>query len=179
MGTSRSCTAAGYLLRGGAALAAASLVFYVPFRYATRPPAFEGILGSAYALLFPLSLLLAVASLWAAWRPVEAFRRLGTGGRDGGSLPLRWGLGLYGGAWVAMGLMCLPSLTALAEVSPVQGLFATVHMTAQHVFLGFGAVAAAARPAAARAVLEGRPVGEALAAGPGSSNTTGAEARPG
>lgn len=139
------------VLRVALALTAVSLLFYVPFRYVTRPPEFGGFLDTAYALLFPLSLLLAGAALWAAWRPGLPSRLAVADGSTG-----RWILGLYGGGWLLMGLMCLPSLTSLAAHSPVEGLFASVHMTAQHVFLGFAAVATAVHPAAARAVLEGR-----------------------
>lgn len=160
MATFRSRRALGVVLRVAAAATALSLFVYVPYRYAVRPPEFVGFLGSAYAVLFPLSLLLAAAALRVAWRP-EALSRLDAERGPGRvSRKWKWGIGLYGGAWVAMGLMCIPSLTALAEVSPIQGLFSTVHMTAQHVFLGFGAVVAAARPAAVEAVLEGRPAAE-------------------
>jgi hypothetical protein len=158
MATIRSRRALGVVLRVAAGAAALSLFVYVPYRYAARPPEFGGFLGSTYALLFPLSLVLAAAALRVAWRP-GGLARLGSK-RESGSGAWRWAIGLYGGSWLAMGLMCVPSLTALADVSPIQGLFATVHMTAQHVFLGFGAVAAAVRPAALEAVLEGRRVAE-------------------
>lgn len=155
MATLRSRRALGLVLKVVAGATALSLFVYVPYRYVVRPPEFVDFLGSAYALLFPLSLLLAAAALRVAWRP-EVLSRLDSG-RAARSGARRWAIGVYGGLWVAMGLMCVPSLTALAEVSPIQGLFSTVHMTAQHVFLGFGAVAAAARPAAVEAVLDGRP----------------------
>lgn len=137
------------ILRWAAGLTALSLVVYVPYRYAVRPPGFEDFLGTAYALLFPLSLLLAAGTLWVASRPaaVSGLASAPSGGR--------WALGVYGGLWVAMGLMCVPSLTALAEVSPAKGLFSTIHMSAQHVFLGFGAVIAAWRPAFVRDLLTG------------------------
>lgn len=139
------------VLRVALALTAVSLVVYVPFRYVTRPPEFGGFLGTTYAVLFPLSLLLAGAAIWAAWRPGLLTELEGAGGSMG-----RWILGVYGGSWVLTGLMCLPSLTSLAAHSPVEGLFASVHMTAQHVFLGFAAVATAVDPAVARTVLDGR-----------------------
>lgn len=139
----------GTVLRVTAGLTAVSLVVYVPYRYAVRPPGFDGFLGSVYALLFPLSLLLAVGALWAAWRPESL------AGLSDGSSGRRWAPGVYGGLWVAMGLMCVPSLTALAEVSPVKGLFSTIHMSAQHVFLGFGAMIASWKPEFVRDLLTG------------------------
>lgn len=139
----------GSVLRIAFALTAVSLLFYVPYRYAVRPPELGGVFGTGYALLFPLSAVLAVAALAAAVKP-DLLR-----GLDDSGSGWRLGLGLYGGTWVLMGLMCLPSLTALAAVSPVQGLFSTIHMTAQHVLLGFGAVAAAVDPATAAGLFEG------------------------
>lgn len=147
------------------ALTAVSLLAYVPYRYVARPPRFDGFLGSAYALLFPLSILLAVAVLRVAWRPVSL-----AGLADGRRTARigRWALGLYGGLWVTMGLMCIPSLTALAEVSPVKGLFATIHMSAQHVLLGFGSVVGAWKPELVGAILGGEGTSERREARPGS-----------
>lgn len=159
MSGSRTRSLLGSALRILTGLAALSLVAYVPYRYATRPPGWEGFLGTGYALLFPLSLLLALGALRVAWRP----RTLAGLDLEAGSVrtaALRWGIGIYAGLWVAMGLACLPSLTALAADSPVDGLFSTVHMSAQHVLLGFGAVAAAWRPSEAAALLEGRGAAE-------------------
>lgn len=149
MDARQSRSVLGVVLRVAAGLTALSLVAYVPYRYAVRPPGFDGFLGSAYALLFPLSLLLAAGALWAAWRP-NTLSGLANGPARG-----RWALGVYGGLWVAMGLMCVPSLTAMAEAAPVKGLFSTIHMSAQHVFLGFGAVIAAWKPAFVRDLLTG------------------------
>lgn len=139
----------GTVLRSAFALTAASLLLYVPYRYAVRPPEFGGFFGTGYALLFPLSALLAVAALAVTAKP--GMLR----GLDDAGPAWRSALGLYGGTWVLMGLMCLPSLTSLAAISPVKGLFSTIHMTAQHVLLGFGAVAVAVDPAAAAGLLEG------------------------
>lgn len=155
----RSRSALAAFLRGAAGLTAVSLLVYIPYRYVARPPGFDGVLGSLYAILFPLSLLLAVGALWVAIRP-ERLERLVSGG-EGGGVGARWALGVYGGLWVAMGLMCVPSLTALAEVSPVKGLFSTVHMSAQHVFLGFGAVVTGWQPGPVRSWLEGRDLAPA------------------
>lgn len=152
----------GNFLRAAFAVTAISLLAYVPYRYAARPPGFDGFLGSAYAILFPLATLLALGALWVAWRPAVLGRLASDG--SGRSTAARWALGTYAGAWVAMGLMCLPSLTSLAAVSPVKGLFSTVHMTAQHVFLGFAGVVAAWRPELARAILAGREAGTASGA---------------
>lgn len=146
------------VLRSALVLTALSLFVYIPYRYVARPPELGGLFGTGYALLFPLSGVLAAAALAAAWRPgvLEALERGPGAGRDGSHVLLRGGLGAYGVTWMAMGLMCLPSLTALAAVSPVEGLFSGVHMTAQHVFLGAAAVGAAASPATALSLLTGQ-----------------------
>lgn len=153
----------GAVLRIAFALTALSLFVYVPYRYAVRPPEFGGFFGTGYALLFPLSTLLAAGALAAAWKP-DLLRGLDDAGPGWRSV-----LGLYGGTWVLMGLMCLPSLTSLAAVSPVKGLFSTIHMTAQHVLLGFGAVAVAVDASTAAGVLKGLGFGDARrrSAGPG------------
>lgn len=129
---------------------ALSLWAYIPYRYATRPPGFEGVLGSAYAALFPVAALFALGALLVAHRP----RRLDQVAR---SSALRWGVGVYGATWLAMGMLCVPSLTATAAVAPLKGAISMIHMTAQHVFLGLAAVGAAWRPEAVEGVLDGRP----------------------
>lgn len=140
-GTARERVAGG--IRIALALTAVSLWIYVPYRYAVRPPEVGGVVGTGYAVLFPLSVVLALGALLVAWRP-WLLGRLGASG--GGSDALRWGLGAYGVAWLAMGVLCVPSLSALAAVSPVKGMLSTVHMSAQHVFLGIVAASAAWRP---------------------------------
>lgn len=143
---------------------AVSLWVYIPYRYAVRPPEAGGVLGTAYALLFPLAALLALWALAVAWRPDRLERLAGEAGpnvRDAGTEavrdPFRWILGGYGGAWLLMGVSCVPGLAELAAASPVEGLFSTLHMTAQHVFLGLVAVTAAWRPEAVRSLLVGTP----------------------
>lgn len=133
------------------AATALSLWAYIPYRYATRPPVFEGFLGAAYGILFPLAGLLALGALVVAWRPtlVERFA---------GRPASRSLLGGYGAAWLAMGLLCLPSLQATTAAAPLKGAIATLHMTAQHVFLGFAAVGAAWRPEVAASILLSRPI---------------------
>lgn len=171
MTVSRARRYQGPVVRGVLALTALSLLLYVPYRYVVRPPEFGGVLDTGYALLFPLSALLAAATLAAAWRP-GLLRRL-----DGAS-GWRVGLGAYGGSWVLMGLMCLPSLTSLAAISPVAGLFSTVHMTAQHVLLGFGAVAVAVDPATTAGILEGLSLGDARRRGSGAPGGSVEPSRP-
>lgn len=61
----------------------------------------------------------------------------------------------YAASWLVMGLACVPSLSALAAKSPMQGLFATLHMTAQHVFLGLVALTATRAPATLHSFLAG------------------------
>lgn len=158
MSDSRNRSVLAVVLRSALALTALSLLVYIPFRYLSSPPEFGGFLGTGYALLFPLSGVLAAAALVAAWRPgvLEALERGREPGDDGRRALLRGGLGAYGVSWMAMGLMCLPSLTALAAVSPVEGMFSGVHMTAQHVFLGAAAVGAAVSPSTVLSLLTGR-----------------------
>lgn len=130
---------------------ALSLWAYIPYRYATRPPRLEGVVGIGYGVLFPLAALLALAALFAAWRPGLLDR---LEGRPAG----RAVLGAYGAVWLGMGLLCVPSLQATAASSPVEGALATIHMTAQHVCLGLAAAGAAWRPRVAGSILLGRPV---------------------
>lgn len=125
-------------------LIALSLLLYVPYRYAVNPPGFGSFSGAVYATLFPLSMVLAAAALVVSLRP-GLLGRLRGGGLPG-SAGFRWTLGLYGAGWMAIGMMCVPSLTALTASEPLQGLFAMTHMTAQHVVLGFAAIATAWRP---------------------------------
>ena len=149
----------GWILRLALGLTGLSLWAYLPYRYLARPPAFEGFLGSAYALLFPLSALLALGALAVAWRP-ELLGRLG-------DTRLKV-VGAYGGAWLLMGFLCLPRLTALSATEPFKGALSTFHMTAQHVFLGALAMASAWRPAEVVAILLGRrrPVESMASEGP-------------
>ncbi|MBW3660676.1 MAG: hypothetical protein KY397_03480 [Gemmatimonadetes bacterium] len=130
---------------------ALSLWAYIPYRYATRPPGFEGFLGAGYAVLFPLAGLLALGALVAAWRPALVERLTDRGAS-------RTLLGAYSAVWLAMGLLCVPSLQATSAVAPLKGALATIHMTAQHVFLGLAAVGAAWRPEVAASILLARPV---------------------
>lgn len=139
------------LFRVALGVVALSLWAYIPYRYATRPPGVEGVLGTAYTVLFPLAAVLALAALVAAWRPALVERLA--------ARPwLRGALGAYGATWLVMGLMCVPSLQATAAAAPLKGTIATLHMTAQHVFLGLAAVGAAWRPAVAASILLARPV---------------------
>lgn len=156
--TSSRAARKGFLLRMAVSLTALSLWVYIPYRYAVRPPRPDGVLGTAYAILFPLAALLALGAILVAWRPDRLERLAGWS---------RVAVGLYAGAWLLMGLLCIPSLSALAAKAPLRGALATAHMTAQHAFLGLTAVFAAWRPDAIGAVLEGRSVADALESGPG------------
>lgn len=139
------------LFRVALGLSALSLWAYIPYRYATRPPRLDGPLGTAYALLFPVAALLALAVLAGAWRP-----RLVDG--LAGRRVSRAALGGYALTWLAMGLMCVPRLQAVAAGSPLKGAVSTIHMTAQHVFLGLTAAGAAWRPRVVASILLARPV---------------------
>ena len=102
--------------------AAASLAVYIPFKYATQLHAIDGI----YAFLFPLSSLVALAGLALAWKPALGLRI---------PLWLRAGTSVIAVGWIATGVLCIPSLTRTTMAAPLAGLFATFHMTAQHIFL--------------------------------------------
>lgn len=140
------------LVRLALAITAISLWAYIPYRYAVRPPAGEGFLGTAYALLFPLASLLAAGALAIAVRP-RLLSRWNEANR--GVIATRWVVGAYAASWLVMGLACVPSLSALAAKAPMQGLFATLHMTAQHVFLGLVALTATRAPATLHSFLAG------------------------
>lgn len=138
------------LFRLALGLTGLSLWGYIPYRYATRPPAFEGFLGSAYATLFPLAAVLGLAAILAALRP-SLFDRLEASAAGRGAL------GAYGGLWLAMGVMCIPSLSATTAAAPIKGAIATIHMSAQHVFLGLVALGAAWRPDVVASIALDRP----------------------
>lgn len=118
---------AWWILRVLVFLAGSSLVGYIPYKYATQPDALVGI----YGFLFPLSSLVALAGILLAVRPEIGFR-----------LPfwLRTGLATIAMGWIATGVLCIPTLTNTVIAAPLRGLFATFHMTAQHVFLSFAVV---------------------------------------
>lgn len=139
------------LFRVALAATALSLWAYIPYRYATRPPALEGFLGVVYGVLFPLAGLFALGALVVAWRPALIERLAGRGAA-------RSLLGGYGAAWLAMGLLCLPSLQATTAAAPLKGAIATIHMTAQHAFLGLAAIGAAWRPGVVASILLSRPI---------------------
>lgn len=143
-------SATSVLFRLALGLTALSLWVYIPYRYATRSPRFEGFLGAGYATLFPLAAILALAAILVALRPSLLDRLAGS--RAG-----RWALGGYGGLWLAMGVMCIPSLTATTAAAPLKGALATIHMSAQHVFLGLVAIGAAWRPDVVAGVALDRP----------------------
>lgn len=142
----------GWALRLALGLTALSLWGYIPYRYAVRPPVFEGFLGSMYAILFPLSAGLALGALAVAWRP-EILGRIG-----GTSLKA---IGAFGGVWLLMGFLCVPHLTALTAIEPLKGVISMIHMTAQHVFLGVVVMTAAWRPEDVLAILLGRSLSAA------------------
>lgn len=102
--------------------AAFSLAAYIVYQYAATPHAEEGF----YAVLFPLSSLLALAGMVFAVKP-----RTGCNCNVG----VRAGLGALSVVWIATGVMCLPMLLAWIGDSPAKGGFALFHMVAQHVFL--------------------------------------------
>ena len=123
----------GWLLRAALFLAAASLAAYIPYKYATQLHAVTGF----YAVLFPLSALLAAAGMVVAVKPDKAC--------DCG-VPMRSGIAALSLLWLATGVMCVGSLTESVIEHPLHGSIATFHMLAQHVFLSLMLLAVALAP---------------------------------
>ena len=120
--------------------AAASLAFYIPFKYATQMHVMQGL----YAFLFPLSGILALAGMALAIRP-----RLGCSCGDMDAqigVPLRAGVGAIAVLWMVNGMLCVPTLAAMIQHSVWGGAFAAVHLTAQHIFLSSAILAFAFAP---------------------------------
>ena len=115
-------------------LSAATLALYIPFKYLTQLHAVTGF----YAILFPLSGLLAAAGVVLAIKP-EAACDCSTMARIGGG-----GLAI---GWMATGLMCTASLTEMVQEMPLGGSVAMVHMLAQHVVLSMAILSFAIAPA--------------------------------
>ena len=121
------------VLRAILFLSAATLALYLPFKYATQLHAVTGL----YAILFPLSGLLAIGGMVLAVKP-EAACDCSTMTRIGGG-----GLAVL---WMATGLMCTASLTETVREMPLGGTIAMVHMLAQHVVLSMAILAFAIAP---------------------------------
>ncbi len=121
------------VLRAILFLSAATLALYIPFKYATQLHAVTGL----YAILFPLSGLLAVGGMVLAVKP-EAACDCSTMTRAGGG-----GLAVL---WMATGLMCTASLTEMVREMPLGGTVAMVHMLAQHVVLSMAILGFAISP---------------------------------
>ncbi len=132
------------VLRVGLFLIAASLALYIPFKYATQLHAISGF----YAVLFPLSGVLALAGMVLAIKPQAACDC---------STAMRGGAGVIAGGWLATGLMCIPSLTETVQVMPLGGGIAMVHMLAQHVVLSMAILAFAIAPGRTARILEASP----------------------
>ena len=113
--------------------AAASLVGYIGYKYATQLHATQGL----YGFLFPLSGVLAAAGVILAWRPRKACDC---------SVGVRAGIGLLAGLWLIAGVACVPALVVAVTKNPASGLFATFQMLAQHVFLSLSVLAFALAP---------------------------------
>ncbi len=121
------------VLRTGLFLIAASLAFYFPFKYATQLHAISGL----YAFVFPFSAILALAGIALAVKPGAACNCSGS---------MRAGAGVIAASWMAIGLLCVPSLVEMARVSSFRGAFAMVHMLTQHVVLSAAILAFAYAP---------------------------------
>lgn len=121
------------ILRTVLLLSAATLAHYIPFKYVTQLHAVTGL----YALLFPLSGLLAVGGMVLAVKP-EVACDWSTATRFGGG-----GLAVL---WMVTGLMCTASLTEMVKEMPLGGSIAMVHMLAKHVVLSMAILAFAIAP---------------------------------
>lgn len=110
-----------------------SLAFYLPYRYAVRPPVTPGL----YTFLFPLSAVVAACGILLAFRPALVFR-----------LPyaVRAGIGAVALLWFVAGMVCVPALGLKILVSPMAGSLAALQMLVQHVFLSVVAGAFALKP---------------------------------
>ena len=124
---------AGNTFRVALFAAAASLVGYIGYKYATQLHAAQGF----YGFLFPLSGVLAAAGILLAWQPRKACDC---------SVGVRAGIGLLAGLWMVAGLACAPALAEAVAKNPAGGLFATFQMFAQHVFLSSAVLAFALAP---------------------------------
>jgi hypothetical protein len=113
--------------------AAASLAAYIPYKYATQLHAVEGF----YAVLFPLSGLLAAVGLAAAVKPARVC--------DCG-VAMRSGIAALAVLWLATGVMCVGALTEAVLRDPLHGSIASFHMVAQHIFLSLALIAFATTP---------------------------------
>ena len=133
LSSSSGRSAAPALLRAGLFLLAASLAVYLPYKYATQFHAITGL----YAFAFPLSGVLAFASMALAVRPEAACSCSGS---------MRAGVGGIAALWMVVGLLCVPSLAEMIREMPLGGAFATFHMTMQHVVLSAAILAFAVAP---------------------------------
>src|SRR5262249_28652880 len=115
------------------AAAAVSQLIYIPYRYATLPPTIDGPSG----ILSPFSTVLAGLGIALALGPERSVRMPALA---------RLGVGCLAGAWLLVGLVCVPSLVASVLQSPGRGLFATFQMLAQHVFLSTAVTALTCAP---------------------------------
>ena len=107
---------------------AVSLLGYIPYKYWTQLHAIKGL----YALLFPLSSVVAAAAIALALFPQRMLRL---------RLFVRAGIGSIATVWLITGLLCVPTLAAQTLIAPASGLLATLHMLAHHVFLSLSVVA--------------------------------------
>lgn len=135
-------------LRLALVAAAGSLLVYMPYRYGVRPPVFEGVFGTTYAVLFPAMGLVALGAVLMAWRPglLEVLERPRW-------VMLRWVLGLCGGVWMSLGLAHLPWLLALVPASPLSAGLSIGLMALHHVLLSLAAIAVALFPVRCAGVL--------------------------
>ena len=126
------------VFRGVLFLAGLALVGYVAYRYTLFNAPDH---GSLYGKLFPLALPFAALAMALAVRPRLIARVPGQGG-----LALRGAVTTFGGAWMAMGLMCAAGFAKAVAEAPLSGTFDLMHMLSDHVFLPVAVVALAWAP---------------------------------
>ncbi len=116
-------------------LAGLSLLGYIPYKMIAQPQTMVGL----YGILFPSSSVLALAGVVFALKPALAHR-----------LPLLLSLptGILAAGWLVTGLECVPTFARAIMTHPLGGLFATAHMSLQHVILSVSLAALVLAPRA-------------------------------
>ena len=130
----RSSIAIGPLLfRIALFAAAASLVVYIPYKYANTAHALTGL----YAFLFPMSSILGLVGMALAIKPEASCSC---------NMVTRVGFGTFSALWIVTGIQCIPHLTEMIEKNALGGVIATAHMSIQHILLSLVIIAFAIAP---------------------------------
>lgn len=137
-------------------LSASGLMAYVAYRYTLFSPPDHGTL---YGKIFPLALVLALLGITLAARP-----HLCEGMRGQRRKAACSAVTVFGGVWMATGVMCVRSLAAGMVAAPLGGAFDMLHMLSDHVFLPLAVCALAWAPARVARWL-GAPEDQGMVAG--------------